>query len=50
MMEFYLYKSVKAVIEFYLIPIMIFQLIVYVRIKGFEWDNFISVSKYNVHF
>lgn len=29
---------------------MIVQLIVYVDIKRFEWDNFISVYKYNIYF
>lgn len=47
--EFYLYKSIKAGIELYLIPLMIFQLIVYTDIKRFEWDNFISVYKYIIY-
>lgn len=47
--EFYLYKSIKAGIELYLIPLMIFQLIVYTDIKRFEWDNFIFVYKYIIY-
>lgn len=46
----FIYKSIEAGIKFYLIPVMIVQLIVYVDIKRFEWDNFISVYKYNTYF
>lgn len=46
----FIYKSIEAGIKFYLIPVMIVQLIVSVDIKRFEWDNFISVYKYNIYF
>lgn len=46
----FIYKSIEAGIKFYLIPVMIVQLIIYVDIKRFEWDNFISVYKYNIYF